>query len=183
MFLSSPGSTGLVSVGAAHCGAIETRTTMTTLDRHQTRLLRRVERAGAAGIVVGPKDAMTLGALMVQGFVTSEAISEDRSATVITDAGRAALGTSQEADAEVTPGGPAPPPATLAPKGKIGTLVALLRDADGATIEAMMSATGWQAHSVRGAMSGWVKKALSLTITSEKVDGVRVYRIVEGAGV
>jgi hypothetical protein len=67
---------------------------------------------------------------------------------------------------------------TTAPRGKIGLLVSLLRQTEGATIDAMMSATGWQAHSVRGAMSGSVKKALGLNILSEKTDGGRVYRIV-----
>ena len=43
----------------------------------------------------------------------------------------------------------------------------------------MMEATGWQAHSVRGAMSGSVKKALGLTITSEKTQTGRIYRIVD----
>ena len=70
---------------------------------------------------------------------------------------------------------------TPTPKGKIGAVVALLRAPDGATIEAMMAATGWQAHSVRGAMSGSIKKALGLAIASEKTDGVRTYRIVDAA--
>ena len=72
-------------------------------------------------------------------------------------------------------------PATPAPKGKIGALIELLRRADGATIAEMMAATGWQAHSVRGAMSGSIKKALGLEIVSIKTDDQRVYRIIEGA--
>ena len=67
------------------------------------------------------------------------------------------------------------------PMGKIAILVGLLRREEGATIDAMMAATGWQAHSVRGAMSGSVKKALGLVIASEKVDGLRVYRIGQAA--
>lgn len=62
---------------------------------------------------------------------------------------------------------------------KIQAVVALLRRPEGARIEDIMTATGWQAHSVRGAMSGAVKKGLGLTITSEKLDGARVYRIAE----
>jgi hypothetical protein len=46
------------------------------------------------------------------------------------------------------------------PKGKIGALVGLLRQEGGTTVEAMMAATGWQAHSVRGALSGVLKKGL-----------------------
>ena len=71
-------------------------------------------------------------------------------------------------------------PAAIPPKGKIGALVELLRRADGASIADMMAATGWQAHSVRGAMSGSIKKALGLEIVSTKTDDRRVYRIVEG---
>jgi hypothetical protein len=71
-------------------------------------------------------------------------------------------------------------PETLPPKvatGKIAILVGLLRQPGGATLEAMMAATGWQAHSVRGAISGSIKKALGLAVVSEKIDGARTYRI------
>jgi hypothetical protein len=76
----------------------------------------------------------------------------------------------------------APVPTPTEPKGKIGMLVALLRGVEGTTIEAMMAATGWQAHSVRGALSGSVKKVLGYTVVSEKLDNTRIYRIVECGG-
>ena len=47
-------------------------------------------------------------------------------------------------------------------------------------IDEMTSATGWQRHSVRGAISGALKKKAGLTILSEKTDGGRVYRIPAG---
>jgi hypothetical protein len=53
----------------------------------------------------------------------------------------------------------------------------MLRSTNGATIEAVSKATGWQTHSVRGAISGAIKKKLGLTVTSTKTDGVRTYRI------
>jgi hypothetical protein len=65
------------------------------------------------------------------------------------------------------------------PRGKLGVLVELLRRPEGATIEAMMAATGWQAHSVRGVISGALKKKLGLTVTSEKTDAGRTYRIAD----
>lgn len=64
-----------------------------------------------------------------------------------------------------------------APTGKLGAVVALMRRAEGATVQQMSAATGWQAHSVRGAMSGALKKKHGLTITSEKGEAGRVYRI------
>jgi len=78
---------------------------------------------------------------------------------------------------------PAEPAQAAAPRSesKIAQVIAMLRAPGGATIEAIGGATGWQSHSVRGAMSGAIKKKLGLAITSEKVDGVRVYRIDAGA--
>jgi hypothetical protein len=64
---------------------------------------------------------------------------------------------------------------------KIQEVVALLRRREGACIADIMTATGWQAHSVRGAMSGAVKKGLGLTIESKKVGGIRVYRVIDAA--
>ena len=77
----------------------------------------------------------------------------------------------------VAPAAPAPA-AAKAPGGKLGVLAALLQSPDGATIEAMTEATGWHAHSVRGAMAGALKKKFGLVITSDKTDGGRVYRTV-----
>jgi hypothetical protein len=44
----------------------------------------------------------------------------------------------------------------------------------------MMDATGWQPHSVRGVLAGVVRRRLKLRLVSEKIDGQRVYRIVDG---
>ncbi|HTG20900.1 MAG TPA: DUF3489 domain-containing protein [Reyranella sp.] len=64
------------------------------------------------------------------------------------------------------------------PKTKLAQLEAMLRRPDGATIEQISKSLDWQTHSVRGAMSGALKKKQGLTITSEKTDtGRRVYRI------
>ena len=61
---------------------------------------------------------------------------------------------------------------------KQSTLIAMLRAPEGATMEAIIVATGWQAHSARGAMSGALKKRLGLNVTSETEDQRgRVYRI------
>ena len=64
------------------------------------------------------------------------------------------------------------------PKTKLARLEAMLRRPEGATIAQLSKALDWQAHSVRGAMSGALKKKQGLTIASEKTDdGRRVYRI------
>ncbi len=62
---------------------------------------------------------------------------------------------------------------------KQAALIAMLCAPDGATIEEITTATGWQAHTVRGAIAGALKKNLGLDVTSEKVEGRgRAYRIV-----
>jgi hypothetical protein len=61
---------------------------------------------------------------------------------------------------------------------KQANLIEMLRAEGGATIEEIMVATGWQSHTIRGAMSGALKKKLGLEVTSEKTEERgRVYRI------
>ena len=60
---------------------------------------------------------------------------------------------------------------------KQALVIQMLRRAEGATIAEIVEATDWQAHTIRGAMAGSLKKKLGLTITSEKDDQRgRVYR-------
>ena len=61
---------------------------------------------------------------------------------------------------------------------KLARMEALLRRPEGATLDQISASIGWQTHSVRGAMSGTLKKKQGLTITSDKAqEGQRVYRI------
>ncbi len=63
------------------------------------------------------------------------------------------------------------------PHSKQGRVVALLRQPKGATLNMLVKATGWQKHSVRGFLAGTVRKKLKLPLLSEKIDGIRTYRI------
>jgi hypothetical protein len=57
-------------------------------------------------------------------------------------------------------------------------IIELLQRPEGATIAAVMAATGWQQHSVRGFFAGAVRKKLGLTLVSDKIGDDRIYRIV-----
>lgn len=64
---------------------------------------------------------------------------------------------------------------------KQSQLITLLRSAAGASMEQMMALTGWQSHTVRGMLSGSLRKRLGLDVQCQRVDGVHLYRIVEAA--
>lgn len=94
---------------------------------------------------------------------------------VATDAGLSAIGVELPRKAK-THAAPA------APKRREGTkqsaMIEMLSRRDGATIDEIAAATGWQQHTIRGAMAGALKKKLGLEISSDKVDGRgRVYKI------
>jgi hypothetical protein len=157
-------------------------------------------RGGAAAKVVGAMIAKDLlqevDADLRKGEPLWRETGDGRGTTLVaTDAGLAAIGIEPE-DANTAPVGAAeaptegPAPETpaepdAAPKArtpregtKQATLIAMLRAPDGATIEEIMAATGWQSHTVRGAMAGALKKKLGLEVTSERVEGRgRVYKL------
>jgi len=71
-------------------------------------------------------------------------------------------------------------PKNANPGSKQARVIAMLQSPAGATITAMMKATGWQQHSVRGFLAGVVRKRLKLKLESKKLDGNRVYQITGG---
>ena len=157
-------------------------------------------RGGAAAKVVGAMLAkgflQEVDADMRKGEPVWRETGDGHGVTLVaTDAGLVAIGIEPE-DANTAPvgptdaptEGPAPDTATepqAAPKAhtpregtKQSTLIVMLRTPEGATIDEITAATGWQSHTVRGAMAGALKKKLGLEVTSEKVEGRgRVYRL------
>ncbi|KQY13190.1 DUF3489 domain-containing protein [Rhizobium sp. Root482] len=157
-------------------------------------------RGGAAAKVVGAMLAKGLLAEVDADMRNSEPVWRETGdghgvTLVATDEGLTAIGIELE-DADTAPAGatdapteesapdtptePVPAPKARRPREgtKQATLIAMLRAPDGATIEEIMAATGWQSHTVRGAMAGALKKKLRLDVTSEKVENRgRVYKL------
>ena len=137
-------------------------------------------RGGAAAKVIGAMLAKgfleEVEANMHKGEPVWRETGDGHGVTLVaTDAGLAAIGIEPDASAA-----PEPAPKTRTPREgtKQATLIAMLRAPDGATIEEIMAATGWQSHTVRGAMAGALKKKLGLEVTSEKVENRgRVYKL------
>jgi hypothetical protein len=72
---------------------------------------------------------------------------------------------------------PASEKTSIAKASKKEKVLGMLLESDGTSIAAIIAATGWQEHSVRGFFAAVVKKKLKLNLVSEKVGGDRVYRI------
>jgi hypothetical protein len=65
------------------------------------------------------------------------------------------------------------------PRSKQAAVIMMLRRAKGATVDEVMTATGWQRHTVRGMVSGALRKKLGLNVASTKEKRGHVYRIVD----
>ena len=129
----------------------------------------------------------TIEALVRKGLVSTESIPDPDldaadGATLtrhsITDKGLAAIGVDaggeNERQESTPPAAPSPTPA--APReSKTALLISLLARPVGATLDQMVAATSWLPHTTRAALTGLKKKGY--VVTSEKVDGVRTYRI------
>ncbi len=75
------------------------------------------------------------------------------------------------------------PPSDAKRPSKQDAVIAMLRRGEGATVEEVARATGWQRHTVRGVFSGTLKKKLGLSLASVQEARGRVYRIAEPASV
>ncbi len=97
---------------------------------------------------------------------------------VVTDAGMRAVGVEPVAASKGKRKKGDKAPRKTRSDSKQARLVEMLKRKEGASIEEIIKAFGWQPHTVRGAIAGALKKKLGLDVTSEKVEGRgRVYKI------
>ena len=164
---------------------------MNELTDDQRQLLAKA--AADENGVDAPDDKRLSRSLVRAGLLIALPRHGQTSRLIITDAGREAIGAPASTaalpeieEATSTEAQSSPQDAGLQelqgmPGGKLGVLIDLLGRPGGVTIEAMAQATGWQKHSVRGALSGGLKKRLGLKISSDKTEAGRIYRIEQRA--
>ncbi len=112
---------------------------------------------------------------VLDGLATRTLIKAKGSAWVVTPAGYKLLGVERSKPAASSAEGATP---TIRENTKQALVIDMLKRAEGATIDQMAEATGWQKHTVRGTLAGALKKRLKLNVASAKTeDGERVYRI------
>ena len=159
--------------------------TLLKLSPAQSLLLRNAARRADGGVIPpdtlrGGARAKVLTALLQRGWIEPAGDGH-----VLTDAGYAAIGQQRPAppddaqpmtttdDLQLLEGIP------VRPATKLAALVMALRRPQGATHLQLILATGWQPHTVRGAISGMLRKKLGLNVVLvHNESGERVYRVV-----
>lgn len=150
-----------------------------TLTPTQSTIIRSAARHPEGRIAVpatlqGGARTKTLKGLLMRGWIV-----EAGDGHLLTDAGYATIGQQRPTLPPIfddTPARDSVQPCR--PGTKLAKVVAALQNPDGATIFQLMCCTGWQAHTIRGALSGMVRKKLGLNVVSTKAaGGERIYRI------
>jgi hypothetical protein len=170
-------------------------TAQTKLTDTQTAVLKAA--AGRPDGNIEPLPATLRGgarAKVIEGLLARGLITESEGNHLLTDAGYAAVGKHRPIPKGVqkmdTNDGVAKREATddlqkleatsraIRPGTKLAAIIDAMRHPGGATIAQLMAGTGWQAHTVRGAISGMIRKRLGHEVITEKgTDGLRAYRI------
>lgn len=153
--------------------------TLQTLTPTQSTIIRSAARHPEGKIALPAALQGGARANALKGLLTRGWIVEAGDGHLLTDAGYAAIG-------QQRPAPPLPIDDAIArdsvqpfrPGTKLAKVVTALQSPDGATIFQLMCCTGWQPHTIRGALSGMVRKKLGLNVvTTKAAGGERVYRI------
>ena len=153
-------------------------TTLQKLTPTQSTIIRSAARHPEGRIALlatlqGGARANTLNGLLKRGWIV-----EAGDGHLLTDAGYATIGQQRPSLPPINDSPTRDCVQPCRPGTKLAKVVDALQNPDGATIFLLMCCTGWQPHTIRGALSGMVRKKLGLNVASTKVaGGERVYRI------
>ncbi|EDP64358.1 hypothetical protein BAL199_09053 [alpha proteobacterium BAL199] len=160
-------------------GFAPTATALINGDREIGVTAIRPVEAVDAGPILGQRRWMVEYPIRARAALERQAkATADLAGDLLRQIGDGTLAAAQQDAAAATK--PASKPRTPRDGTKQALLIEMLRSENGATIAEIVAATGWQQHTVRGAIAGALKKKLGLNITSEKADqGERIYRIAD----
>lgn len=130
-------------------------------------------RIAMSATLQGGARANALKGLLLRGWIV-----EAGDGHLLTDAGYATIGQQRLTPPPIDDAPARESVQPCRPGTKLAKVVAVLQNPDGATIFQLMCCTGWQPHTIRGALSGMVRKKLGLNVVSTKAaGGERIYRI------
>ncbi|WP_281019956.1 DUF3489 domain-containing protein [Minwuia sp. IMCC3060] len=172
-------SAGLHATGSVQIGACHGQDRVWRSDKDGNRFALAITRAGLDAIGVDADDDEGTSTGEVGAGSPSGSVPDASGAEPPQDADtkHACVGVAETSERAAS--GRAGGKNTIRPGTRQSLLVDLLRRDGGASLDELVQATGWQQHSVRGAISSIVRKKLGLKVMSEKVEGRgRVYRII-----